>query len=297
MLLNLDPTFKPYGNGLDVKSWIFNAGEIGIKISQYTTKYLKFHLKDHKTIITARLINSDKIMELLMTTDALKRIGFKDIEAHIFYLPYARQDRVMVEGESLSLRVFADLINSQGYSRVVIFDQHSDVSTALLNNVVNISNHTFVRHVFRNNRVYKLAEKNNYWLCSSDAGSLKRIYKLAAFIEAENIIKCDKERDVSNGQILSTTVNKDNLNGWDCWIVDDICEKATTFIKIAEQLKQRNCGKIYLIVSHGIFPFGYNLNGIDGVWCTDSFKSNFDDPKITVVKLSEFLKLEQTYEG
>lgn len=286
MLLNLDPTFKPYGEGLDVKSWIFNAGEIGIKISQYATKYLKFHSNDHKIIITARLINSDKIMELLMTTDALKRMGFKDIEAHIFYLPYARQDRVMVEGESLSLRVFADLINSQGYSRVVIFDQHSDVSTALLNNVVNISNHKFVREVLKG--------KKDYWLVSVDGGSLKKIYGLAKYLSKNNdsyygVVLCNKQRDVATGEITRIDVSRDDLNGFDCYIPDDIGDGFRSFIELAKELRKRNCGKIYVIVSHGIYSKGYDLEGIEHTFTTNSFK-DIDHPKVTQIKLdSSFL--------
>lgn len=293
MLLNLDPQFKPYGEGIDLKSFIFSGGEVSVKISNPSFWTLDMRNGQYvKSItITCRLINSDRVMELLMVTDALRRIGFEDISLICPYLPYARQDRVMVEGESLSLRVFTNLINSQGYSKVVIFDAHSDVSTALLNNVVNVSNHKFVKQVLRDNRAYKETEKNNYWLTVPDSGALKKAYSLTKAINYHDngLIKCDKERNVSDGRILSTTVNRDDLNSWDCWIVDDLCEKATTFIKIAEQLKKRNCGKIYLIVSHGIFPVGYSLEGIDGVWCTDSFKSGHDDPKITVVKLDQSL--------
>lgn len=293
MLLNLDPNFTPYGPGVDFKSWMFSGGEIGFKLS--VGEGLNTDSNDenyyNSITITTRLTSSDRTMELLMATDALRRRGFSDITLVCPYLPYARQDRVMVEGESLSLKVFCDLINGQEYSKVQVFDAHSDVSTALLNNVVNVSNHKFVEYVLTNHRAYIQAEKDNYWLCSPDAGALKKAYSLAKAVGYHDfgLVKCDKERDVSDGRILSTSVSRNDLNGWDVWICDDICEKATTFVKIAEQLRKRNCGKIYLIVSHGIFPAGYSLDGIDHVWCTDSFKSEHGDSKITVVKLDQNL--------
>lgn len=286
MLINLDPNFAPLGKGAEFKSWLFSGGEVGFKLSDSwvtTAVWNKNHYSDTKVIITCRLTNSDRVMELLMATDALRRLGFKDIEVFVPYLPYGRQDRVMVEGESLSLRVFADLINAQGYSNVAIFDCHSDVGPALLNNVVNVSNHKFVYRVLSH---HKGPIGDNFWLVVPDSGALKKAYGVAKAIGYHDygLIKCDKERDVSDGRILSTTVNRGDLNSWDCWIVDDCADGAMTFIKLAEELKKRNCGKVYLVVSHGIFSKGYDLPNIDHIFTTNSFK-DIDHPRVTQIKL------------
>ena len=87
--------------------------------------------------ISALIQNADHIMQLLMLTDALRRVA-PDARLHLNmpYVPYARQDRVANPGEALSIRVFCDLINAQHYDRVIIQDPHSDVTSALLNRVV-----------------------------------------------------------------------------------------------------------------------------------------------------------------
>jgi ribose-phosphate pyrophosphokinase len=44
------------------------------------------------------------------------------------YLMAARYDRLMQQGDSFDLEVVADLINSCGFEKVLLFDVHSEVS-------------------------------------------------------------------------------------------------------------------------------------------------------------------------
>ena len=55
----------------------------------------------------------------------------------------------------------------------------------------------------------------------------------------------------------------DDLSGQCAVITDDICDGGYTFIKIAEQLRQKNVGRIVLFVTHGIFSKG--LGVFDGL--------------------------------
>lgn len=296
MLINLDPTFQPYGAGENFKSFLFSGGEIGLKLYECTITEGKRLLSNrwgalaphNKVQIITRLTNSNKIMELLMATDAIKRAGFADIELFMGYVPYARQDRVMVPGESLSLKVFADLINSQGYSRVTCFDIHNESTLGLFNNIINISNHSFVHKVLSLYKEAKGENSDNYWLASPDGGALKKIYGLAKHIGAKNILKCDKERDVTNGNILGVSVNRSDLNGWPVYICDDLIDGGATFATLALELRKRNSGNVYLIVSHGIFSKGFDLPNIDHIYVTDSFKTVVDD-NVTQIKLDSHL--------
>jgi ribose-phosphate pyrophosphokinase len=100
--------------------------------------------------------------------------------------------------------------------------------------------------------------KDKFYLVSPDAGSNKKIFDLAKSIGYDGeIIRCDKLRDISTGKIIETIVYHDDLCGKDAIIVDDILDGGKTFIEIAKVLKQKNVGKIYLIVTHGIFSNGY----------------------------------------
>ena len=274
-ILNLDPEFQPFGEGIKFTSFIFPSGcEEHIKL----TGGLSYEL-----LITTRIRSSDDIMLLLMATDASKRSGASKIELFIPYFPYARQDRQMVKGEPLSLKAFADLVNSQKYSKVFIYDVHSETTLALVNNSVGIDNHDFVKEI--------LNEKSNYYIVSPDAGSYKKIFSLCQHLNyTDEIIICNKIRDISNGQIKKITVSHNDLNGKDCYIIDDICDGGGTFIFLANELKKRNCGKIYLVVSHGIFTKGFEiLEGIDHIYTTNSFNDQPLNNKLTQIKLTDKL--------
>lgn len=264
--LNIDPEFTPLGEGIEVNFFDFPSGcepHCKLRIEKYMP-----------VLITLRPSKLDDVFKLLLVCDALKRKGIKDISLIISYLPFARQDRVMVEGEPLSVKVIADIINSCRFNAVGIFDPHSEVCLALINNSYAITNHKFVREC--------LLEKSNYLIVSPDAGAYKKIFKLCQYLQyKEQIVLCNKLRDVSTGNIIETTCDTSDFHGKDLYIIDDICDGGGTFILLAKELRKRNAGKINLIVSHGIFSKGNALDGIDNIYTTDSFK-NSQPNKITL---------------
>ena len=82
----------------------FPVGEVQVKaINQWEDDFawIEFYYE-----------NDAEIIELLMLADAIKRQNIPIKTLKIPYVPYSRQDRVNGYGESLSLKVFCDLINS-----------------------------------------------------------------------------------------------------------------------------------------------------------------------------------------
>lgn len=277
-VLNLSTGFKPFNSSLeeiDAKSFLFSGGEVHIKLQG----------KAEEVMISARLNDSNDVMKLLLAVDALRRNGSKNISVLIPYLPYARQDRVMVGGEPLSIKVMCNLINSCGFDKVYIFDVHSEVSLALLDNCELITNSSLAKQV--------LSDQTDYLLVSPDAGALKKIYKLAEALQyTSDIVLCNKVRDVSNGKIKQITVDQDDLGGKDCFIIDDICDGGATFIGVAKELKKRNAGKVSLIVSHGIMSHGETelAEWIDHIYTTDSIKDS-ESTLISRIPLADLIEL------
>ncbi|RQO73988.1 phosphoribosylpyrophosphate synthetase [Pedobacter sp. KBW06] len=277
-VLNLSTGFKPFNSSLEEiesKSFLFSGGEVHIKLQDHAEEVL----------VSARLNDSNEVMKLLLAVDALRRNGSKNISVFIPYLPYARQDRVMVGGEPLSIRVMCNLINSCNFGKVYVFDVHSEVSLALLDNCELISNYSLAKQVLSNH--------TDYLLVSPDAGALKKIYKLAEALAYQNdIVLCNKVRDVSNGKIKQITVDQDDLGGKDCFIIDDICDGGATFVGVAKELKKRNAGKVSLIVSHGIMSHGETelVDWIDHIYTTDSIKNDSSD-LISRIPLADLIEL------
>ena len=274
MILNLDPKFTPILNQEEIKfqSFTFSGGEPHIKINP-DFDYIQ------KVTITHRLNSFNDLGLLCITVDALRRMDVKIIDLFIPYFPAARQDRVMIKGESLSVKVYADIINGLQLNKVFVFDAHSEVTPALVNNCEVIPNHTFIQQVLK-------VIGENVKLISPDGGALKKIYKVSEFLGGVDVVECSKSRDVKTGRLSGFKVYEDDLNGIDCLIVDDICDGGGTFVGLAEELKKKNAGKLYLAVSHGIFNKGFEvLNCFDKIFTTNSVK-DFEGEEVEVIKIT-----------
>lgn len=257
--LHLDSSFTPFGKSIEFNAFVFNGGEPHIKIAEKNI--------GNAITITHRLNSFNDLGLLLVATDALRRMGVKDIKVLIPYFPAARQDRVMVSGEALSVKVYADIINAQNYSEVMVFDPHSEVTAALLNNVKVIQNYEFVKQCLSHINEEVL-------LISPDGGALKKIYKVSEYLGGVEVIECSKKRDVKTGKLSGFRVYEEDLKGKHCVIVDDICDGGGTFLGLTTALKEKNAGKLSLIVSHGIFSKGFEelKKSFDTVFTTNSFK-------------------------
>ena len=237
----------------------FPAGEVFLKILPPR----EINETDNVEIVI-NPISSDDVMKILLANDALQRIGFKHIDLFMPYVPYGRQDRVMTYGEPLSLKVFANLINSCNFETVTICDPHSSVTPALFNNVktYDISGWLATQFAF-------IKDENptaTFGFISPDAGAVKRTIEASELSGIPVSSIATKERQ-SNGDIKISL----NFNGTkpDVAIIsDDICDGGKTFIELAKVLKeQHGIKQVYLVVTHGIFSKGMKVfDGLlDGV--------------------------------
>jgi len=273
--LQLDSSFRPFAqadekNTLSFEAFTFSGGEPHIKI-------LTSLSKDASVMISHRLQSFNDLGLLLVAVDALRRMGARQIRLFLPYFPGARQDRVMVPGEPLTVKVYANLINGLGLEQVIILDPHSDVTSALLERVHVIANLEFAQAV--------LKEIPNTTLIAPDAGAVKKVHFLANKLESP-VITCSKIRDVSTGHLSSFQVHIDDLHGQDCLIIDDICDGGRTFLGLAKALKAKNAGKLYLAVTHGIFSKGTDAlqAHFEAIFTTNSFRRKSDD-SLTIKKI------------
>lgn len=218
-----------------------------------------------------------EIWKLALIVDALRRANSQTlIRLNIPYFPAARQDRVCVAGEPLTVKVFADFINAMNFSKVTIFDPHSDVTAALLNNVKVVDNTKLVGAIM--GEMNALDGTGKTVLVSPDAGSNKKVADVAKYLNNISgqdicVVRADKLRNVATGQIIETTVYADDLTGKDCYIIDDICSKGGTFCALAQVLKAKGASKVYLVVSHYEGTANIQMlkdSGIDLIFTTSS---------------------------
>lgn len=269
-------------NNLPYETFTFSGGEVHVKLSQ---KYVFTSLQS--VLLNCRLESSEEVIRLLMVTDAVKRqYPGIDIHLNLPYLPYARQDRLCDSGEAMSLKVFASIINCQGYKSVRILDCHSDVGTALLDNIIHVEQSTVME--MNNALKSKLLDKECV-IVSPDAGAMKKIYKVSKHFAGVPVVCANKERDAATGQILGVGLQERDLafiTKKEVLIVDDICDGGRTFIELAKLLRTVT-NSIDLYVTHGIFSKGVEVfDGlINNVYTTNSIRDLKSANKLHVIDI------------
>lgn len=255
------------GIAYNVGHFIFKGGEVQTKVEGWNG-IDEANAPDQYAVI-AHISDSNDLMSVMQISHKLKAAWpYADSVLVMHYIPYAQQDRMCEQDETLACKVFAQMINSLGYGQVLVADSHSDVMPALIDNCTNASRTDII-----NGELRATLTKTVCHLVSPDAGALKKTYSLAKDFGVGKIIRADKIRDTKTGSIVETVVYAEDLNGAHCVIVDDICVGGRTFIELAKKLKQAGAGLITLYVTHGIFSNGVQdllSSGITSIYTTDS---------------------------
>jgi len=247
-------------------------------------------IKDSSVQIKSRLNNWLDLELITCAVAVLRELEVEDIHLYIPYVVGARSDRKFSEGSSNYLKnVICPTINTLKCKTVMVLDPHSDCLEMGIKNFKKESNLELCWFAFK--EIYGPGNigpftDSNFILVSPDAGASKKIFKIAEEIGfTGDIITCSKDRDV-NGKLTKTVVPYDKTLGTtdkDLIIIDDICDGGATFINIAKTIKESEMfyGKIYLIVTHGIFSKGFEelKQYFDGIYCTNSYSDYNPYPK------------------
>jgi ribose-phosphate pyrophosphokinase len=305
MILNLS---EPSSYGIKFKVSSFPDGQQAVTIlEEGIQKYDSFRSLKDPVIIKSRLTSFRDLELVICANKALRELGVKDVKLEICYLLGARSDRKFETGSVNYIKeVIAPIINMQNFSSVIVLDAHSDVTEACLTNYRKETNAGLVSFTLRDYFKDGITDYSKMRLISPDAGALKKVYDVAERIGyKEEIIIASKHRDVKTGKITHTEVPISVHDAdKDFFILDDIIDGGRTFIEIAKAIKMKQSlssavhpdqhGKIYLVVTHGIFSAGLKpLNEyFDGIYTTNSYV-DMTDPNFSLTNDNEMHKLKQ----
>lgn len=253
------------GKSIELETKGFSGGERHIQLHECPNE------KPEEINVRCYIHNSDDLMDLLLFRNAINN-HYKAIvpmNLELPYLPYARQDRVCAVGQAFSLEVLTSLLQSMNIGKLSVWDCHSQVGLDLTgaNNIEAIE---IIDSCLPLKEI--LQNKHSVLICP-DKGAVLRCQEVVDFFNLSPMIKSEKIRNPTTGKITHTEVHASDLTGKTAIITDDICDGGYTFIKIAEQLKQKNVSKVVLYVTHGIFSKGLGVFAglIDEIYTTQSF--------------------------
>lgn len=268
--------------GIDLSSTSirnFSDGEIWVKFEENVRGVDLF-------IIQSTFAPADNLFELMMLIDAAKRASAKRVTAVIPYYGYARQDRKDQPRVSVSAKLFANLLERSGADRVITIDLHSSQIQGFFDMPVD---HLYASPVLM--RAVRRMKYDNIVIASPDVGGIKTARSYSKRIGA-GLILVDKRRPQHNVAEIMNVIG--DVKDKNVFIVDDMIDTGTTFVKCAETLKEKGALDIIGITVHPVFS-GDALNNIESseavkrVFVTDTIPLSRPSDKIEVVSVAELL--------
>lgn len=198
-----------------------------------------------KRVLVQWLYESDnELMYLIMIKRHLDQLDDVSVDLKLSYVLNSRMDRIKhIQTEVFTLKYFCEIINSLNFKKVYTLDNHSDVSTALLNNCVNDNPKDYIK------KAIQKIEKEDLVLYFPDSGAAKRYSDL--FPE---IPYCygEKKRDWKTGKILGLDIRTNGIDLSDkaVLMIDDIIAYGGSLHYSALDLKELGVKEIYAYATH-----------------------------------------------
>ncbi len=201
---------------------------------------------EHVAIVQTTCAPQDsRLMQLAFMAAAAKRNGSKKVTAVVPYLAYARQDKIFLQGENISIETVAKMLNAAGVDRLVTVNVHEAKAldlfafpTKSLTAIPLLANHFLEKGL------------EGAFALSPDKGALYIAQQAQAILGGD--VGClEKQRDRYTGQTTQTAKHLD-VKGKNVIIFDDIISTGGTIVGAAKILKEQGAQKVYAACVHGL---------------------------------------------
>ena len=188
---------------------------------------------------------NERVMELLIAIDALKRASARKINVVLPYYLYSRSDKKDQPRISVTAKLFAQLLEAAGATRVISCDLHNPAIQVYFSiNCDRLSAQTVLQDYFKEKNLKDMV------VVATDAGSSKKAYKYSEYFGCP-IALIDKRRSGNNDKAIATNVIGDVKNK-NALIFDDEVDTAGSLIETARILEREGAKAIYAGCTHGV---------------------------------------------
>ena len=276
-------TLTGFGN-VSVAFKIFPDGESYVR--------LEGNVQDQNVAIvqtTSPPQQDGKLIQLALIADAAKRGGASKVSAIVPYLAYARQDKMFLAGEGVSIETVARMLKASGIDELITVNIHSESALqkfpfpARTLSAIPLLAEYFVEKGFKG--AFALAP---------DKGAM-HIAKQAQEVLAGNAGHLDKQRDRYTGQTKQTAEGL-NVSGQSVIIFDDIISTGGTIVGAARILREQGAKHVFCACVHGLLIGDAEKRildtGVEEIVSTDSVPSTSSKVSLAPL-LSEELKAQE----
>ena len=188
---------------------------------------------------------NERLMELFITIDAVKRASARNINVVLPYFPYSRSDKKDQPRVPVTAKLMQQLLEAAGATRIITCDLHNPAIQAYFN--VNCDRLT-AEYLLED--YFKKKELEDMVIVATDAGSSKKAYKYSEFFKCP-IALIDKRREGNDDRAIASTVIGDVTNK-NAIIFDDEIDTAGSMIETVKVLERYKAKSIYAACTHGV---------------------------------------------
>ncbi len=232
---------------------LLNSKEVEFEKFPYAE--VKLSLKDMvevgSNIVTFIYESDSDLIKLMFVKRELERYLYcEDVALEIAFMPYARMDRED-DNSCFTLKYVSQFINFLNFTQVLIYEPHSDVSLALVDNAIPVELTEWLFAQCTEDGTVEFDPEVDF-VCYPDATAYKRYSKISNWNAAIGM----KDRDFDTGWInkleifIPNAESNGGVFGKNVVILDDLSSKGGTFILTAKELKRLGAKSVTLIVGH-----------------------------------------------
>ena len=205
-----------------------------------------------------------KIIELLLLEDAIRESGAKSLAVVIPYFGYGRQDKKFEEGEGVSARVMARLVEAQADSIYTMGLHNPSVLSYFRIPAKEVDGMPAIARYLKGRGID--------FVLSPDKGAARHAKAVSHAIGA-SWDWLEKQR-IDSFTVRIAPKNLD-VKGKKIAIVDDLISTGRTIVSAAQAVKQQGAERVVAACIHGLFTADAlaQLKALDDVVSTDTVQS------------------------